>query len=474
MPNISGRYRLRSQQRAREHADAVGAAIAHAAIQAMKDEGAVQAGPVVAPKLEGEALAKKALLGENAYWLKLGKYVLAGATAYAVFLFCMWAVSVNVKGGAAAFLFRNDLSSNSGLMGMAILATIIVALQIAVRNPSPFDGEDRGMGRARALEFIAAICGSAAMAIGIAVAIRSASDGNLDPLHVLGPVVGGFLLAALAADASCGTDTILGSDLPNARTKLDIELLTDRLKNFSGEAKRPSGWTWTWQIALPIVILAGTTWIAYVRLEHDPWLLLTLSGITFASAVLIAVVDLYIRVRDVFWLLLGFRILAVVLATSALIGLGSTLTRSMREAGKTLGPEDAIFIILWAIGLAMLTGFAAFASTWACGSDTKQPGIARFCVQRAYRRRLAELNSVVASGTSAPQSPNRAATAAVVFAIILAPIGAVVAITLLTGQRENRKLKRLWVALGISVAIVVTLLVLTLIAINGIKVDGRS
>jgi hypothetical protein len=91
---------------------------------------------------------------ETQYWKGVRRYIGFGLVAYGVLTGLVFLVTPR---NAEDMYFRNDISGPSALGGFAILATVIVALQIAVRTPIAGNQPELAsiLARQRGLESIA-------------------------------------------------------------------------------------------------------------------------------------------------------------------------------------------------------------------------------------------------------------------------------------------------------------------------------
>jgi hypothetical protein len=79
-----------------------------------------------------EDLGAEIIKEETKYWKALRRYIWFGVVAYGSMTGLIFLATPR---NTENVYFRNDISGPSALGGFAILATVIVALQIAVRTP---------------------------------------------------------------------------------------------------------------------------------------------------------------------------------------------------------------------------------------------------------------------------------------------------------------------------------------------------
>lgn len=121
------------------------------------------------------------------------------------------------------------ISGGAGLSALGALATIVVALQVAVRNTSPMAPPAtelaRSVARQRGLEAFARFCGVAAIAVAVSVVLgywpRFGESVNVPA--IVGASAGALLIAGLAADASIVTGDRWDGSVSNASRSALIE-----------------------------------------------------------------------------------------------------------------------------------------------------------------------------------------------------------------------------------------------------------
>ncbi|RLP75736.1 hypothetical protein D9V32_09755 [Mycetocola tolaasinivorans] len=170
---------------------------------------------------------------QERYWRTLGRHVMGAAFPLGGIAILM-VVGELSRGSATDFTLRFNISTGSALGALGILATIIVALQIAVRTPGqdPDDAVPEQLARQRVLESLAEVAGMAAISIAVATAISNAPlDGVIDIPSQFGPPLGGLLLAVLAADAACASENRLDPLVRGAAKRISLSRVEALLKS---------------------------------------------------------------------------------------------------------------------------------------------------------------------------------------------------------------------------------------------------
>lgn len=178
-------------------------------------------------------LAEEVIVEHKKYWVRLGVLVAVGTLVSGYVSLVIFLANLSSPGSANSGV-RVDVSAQAALGAMAILATVIVALQIAVRSevrttgtrPSAGAEAAKILARQRALETVAMLCGMAAAAVGLSATFRALQlvhEGA--QIHALAPLVGGLLLAALSADASTASHSGLNTEIGNLKRKQEARAL---------------------------------------------------------------------------------------------------------------------------------------------------------------------------------------------------------------------------------------------------------
>lgn len=184
--------------------------------------------------------AEQVLHEQSSYWWRLAIYAGLG-TALAGTVFATIFIASLTAPGPLPFALRVDISADSALGALSILATIIVALQIAVRAERRDDVSEAAklIARQHSLGTIAFLCGLAAPAIGLASAFgvyQRSQEWAI--LHAAAAVLGGVLLAALAADAAGGANTRFHAEIAKVKREYETRDLRLALTSTSERSKR--------------------------------------------------------------------------------------------------------------------------------------------------------------------------------------------------------------------------------------------
>lgn len=215
--------------------------------------------PLVNPSL-GLAILRE----QERYWATLGRHVMGAAFPLAG-IAILAGVGELSRGSATDIALRFEISTGSALGALGILATIIVALQIAVRTPGddPDDAVPEQLARQRVLESLAEVAGMAAIAVAVATAIANFPvDDVVDIPAQFGPPFGGLLLAVLAADAACASENRLDPLVRRASRKIVLARIDLLLRSHS-DLRTPPFWLRLAQIIFVVVgVPAGVTAIS--------------------------------------------------------------------------------------------------------------------------------------------------------------------------------------------------------------------
>lgn len=203
------------------------------------------------------------------YWAALGSNVLMNAMSVLVIVGVPYAIFQSTRfalirtHGAELPDFRFDLSGSSALAAFAVLATLVVALQVSVRAPMPTDDVPAAEARQISLEALARLCGASAIAVGAAAAFAQLpTPGTLDSMRFLGPIAGAILLALFAGDAASASNARLGEAMTELRAKIASDRLIAALDKIDRETRSP-GWAgYVLQsaagvLALPVLLSFG-------------------------------------------------------------------------------------------------------------------------------------------------------------------------------------------------------------------------
>lgn len=201
-------------------------------LQLERSDSAGEIDPQLVGPVDIAALAPRVIVEHKTYWLKLA--ILVGLWTVLVFYIMgiVWLMNL-LKTDSPLPRIQVDISAQSAFGAMAILATVIVALQIAVRSVVRDTDADAAklLARQRALETIAIFCGFAAAAVGVSATVRAAQhvlEGGL--VHAIAPLAGGLLLAALSADAATASSSRLNSHIATLKQQAAALKIESSLK----------------------------------------------------------------------------------------------------------------------------------------------------------------------------------------------------------------------------------------------------
>lgn len=140
------------------------------------------------------------------------------------------------------------ISTGNALMAFGVLATIGVALQVAVRSP---DGAETS-GRSLALEWLSMGVGAAALLLA-ALLTQSLVASKASALAVAAPLTGALLLVAVAADAACSSRIVRSWDLRTLQADKLIKAIDRRGRHLQSKAglaviTATAGWVGVWSI----------------------------------------------------------------------------------------------------------------------------------------------------------------------------------------------------------------------------------
>jgi hypothetical protein len=237
----------------------------------------------------------------------------------------------------------------------------------------------------------------AAIAIGFAAAFRFQGMPNLMDLpRVLGPIAGGLLLAALAADASSASDRLSGKEIQIARRRLELANLMQILEREDSRARRSA-------VAGRLQVVAGLVLfpIAFSSLLQLAWPTDLVGAVVRALGVLTYVV-LLSGIAGASWhyFLIGDRLSLsafVAMMVAVVVLLLDWLLFDQPSQGYEDG-QSLIFSVIWAL-VAVMTPLVLALSACTGWIPSKFRGIGEERVLNGLRKRAVELDL--------PQRPTR-------------------------------------------------------------------
>jgi hypothetical protein len=158
---------------------------------------------------------------ERSYWRRVGvevvvSFVLTVLLGALLYLFKFLGSKPGFESLWAKL--RLDISPQTGLVALGLLATLIIGLQVSVRGMPDAGDPTRTLGRQLALENTARVAGFSSFAIFLAVMGNYTIEGiAVNPARLLGVLAASVLLAGLAADAASASRERFGNDVEKAR-----------------------------------------------------------------------------------------------------------------------------------------------------------------------------------------------------------------------------------------------------------------
>ncbi|NRD27147.1 hypothetical protein [Frigoribacterium sp. VKM Ac-2836] len=366
-----------------------------------------------------------------------------------------------------------SLSSTTCLSTLAVLATVIVALQVAVRPGTSFvDGIlAEQVARIRALESLALLAGLAAVATGVFGALRVGLDSAwTHPLHLFGPVAVGSLLCAVATDASTASQSRYGPVVSAEylrQTYARYETARTELSYRATVATRPAFGELGQGVAIAVCVAALSVAPALAFDDGRPWwrlalgTFLTLGFGVVSTAAAAGLAGHHARLRErwatAFYILVGLVFGIVTILVTGQIALNHVRTNA--------GAVQVLVLLL--LDCLLLTLSAALTSgpppRWSA------PGVCRRLSEKAYVRKLESWM------TSTPRDPSRARSPlltsivsgiGVILSALVPPLGLIVAGRVIAS--EQRGAKRTCAVVAVVLALTITVAAV----IVGIKAEA--
>lgn len=375
-----------------------------------------------------------AILREQArYWRTLGRHVLGAAFPFAG-LALLTTISNLSRSSATDIYFRVELTTEAALGALAILATVIVALQIAVRSAgdSPDESTHAAIARQRILESVASVCGMAAIAVGFAALLGSDfSTEVVDLPRSFGALGASVLLAVLAADASCATENRLDPIVRAAQERLAAVRLERLLERHSTLRAPGLGSLLTESLVVLVALPLGLTWLSLqLWTPTGEWsaalrLTVLIALTLFYGVGVVLAVQARMRKKNVLALGVGAVVALVALTTIVIIaalGLRGGMTGIELSTWR-----DLIVHVLVSSVLVLLPLAACLLS---CRSYAGRPGIGLEVILAASRRRLYALDGDAALARAPRPRHHRRARARRVWLAVLAVLAALAVLAL--------------------------------------------
>ena len=207
--------------------------------------------------------------------------------------------------GVALPQFRFMLSGPSALAAFAILATLVVALQVSVRAPLPTDDLAAAEARQISLEALARLCGASAIAVGVSAAFgQLPMTGTLDAMRYLGPLAGAVLLALFAGDAASASNERLGAAMTVQREMIATDRLATAASKLEADTDSPQWRGYLLQTIVGLMLVPAVTVGVYFLMwpvgTLSLWFVLAAAGFfaaleAVAIALIVTVRNLWIR-----------------------------------------------------------------------------------------------------------------------------------------------------------------------------------
>jgi hypothetical protein len=258
------------------------------------------------------------------------------------------------------------------------------------------------------------LSGMAAIAIGFAAAFRFQGIPNLVDLpRLLGPIVGGLLLAALAADASSASDRLSGKDVQQARKRLERAKLEQILAREDRRSRESAGKLQGFAVFVVFPV-------AFTCLLQLAWPIGPIEMVVRAFGILMYVV-LLSGIAEASWryFLLGDRLSLAAFSTmtvAVVVLLLGWLLFDQPSGGYADG-HSLLFSVVSALSAVIIPLVVALwmSTGWI---RLKTRGIGEERVLRGFRRRALELN-LPEKQTRAPIIP----WAAIMLVVPFPPLG---------------------------------------------------
>jgi hypothetical protein len=245
-----------------------------------------------------EERAAEVIEHQRLYWSKLTANLVASLSvaffaAVLPYLALEVAGALSVARGGEYEWAGIELSGPSALAAFAVLATLIVALQVSVRAPLPNEDIPAAAARQIALESLARLCGAAAIAVGFAAAFTYLPlSTSVDVMRFIGSIAGAFLLAFFAGDAASASSTRLGDAMAEERKRAHTARLTAAVVELDTQSDQLALRGYALQFVVVVVVVPVATVVSYFLLWDDPRVnagFVALAAAFFATVELIAV-----------------------------------------------------------------------------------------------------------------------------------------------------------------------------------------
>lgn len=394
------------------------------------------------PPLPGPEEVQQA---SSAYWREISRILFGGAVpvAFIAIFVPPYRRALMADSGGGVVALAHDEMNSSAVFGFILAA--VVSLQILTRTSVTGAEARRTLGRSEALSYVAILLVPVALGTGVIDLVSVLGEPSELPnvWRVLGTAGASLLLAVFAADASLATDDVFDKKIRKAagqrqyRTRLRNELVWLR----SGQTRVMSGRRlmvgWGVLAGAPVaMVVALWWWIPQREVRLVP----------FAAAVFVLIVglvgmfsSLVLRRRRVDALLVAtFALLFV-----ALIGFGlANVWASQLDGATSAAVKEFACRIFWMLVVLSLPLICAL-------FEVGPRGVLRHAAFHIAARRLVKARR--APQDKREDRASALAWGALVCAVLVSPVGMVLARIALSQSRKRATSRRLaWAAMIIA------------------------
>lgn len=254
----------------------------------------------------GEPLLREVLKHERQYWAQTGTtvavlfgMVLVLATTFAVTAHLVAALSTERE----PIQLRLDISLETGLVALGILATLVIALQVSVRGMPEGDDRERALGRRVVLERLSLVAGIGAYSIFFAVLCHFSFEEWTRHLgSLVGLLAAATLVTVLAIDAASASSGALGAKLEALRARRSQARLRARLVLRLSSTSRFTPWPTAVSRGVSVLLIGsalGALPVAQIWGMPAPQTLVTAAACIAAASVITSTLVIFARVLSV-------------------------------------------------------------------------------------------------------------------------------------------------------------------------------
>jgi hypothetical protein len=347
--------------------------------------------------------------------------------------------------------FSFELPADSAMAAFGVLATLIVALQVGVRVPFADEVAPAAAARQLGLETLARLCGSSALAVGLAATLAQPAPWTTsDPLRYIGPAAGALLLAVFAGDAASASSARLSQAIFDVRQASLIERLITARNAIDASSSALSWKGYALQLAIGLVAIPVVVACVFLALWGlDSWPVLpslvlgTSCSIVLGSVLLVVTLALWARravVESAYARTAAALCGGSVVALSFVLQPGP-LPSDFRDVFWRSSVAAAVTLI-WALTCVSLACRVPF---------TTLRGLGSACLARAFQFDIERYER-------APRPVGRRTVGLVLLSIVFPPAGIVVALR--ERAAGSRSAAAFWVASSVLFAWVAAISVL--------------